>query len=183
MADEIAITQKMFNGDDYDTLYPKCVGQQVLIHDNDLASDLGVTNNGTMNDGLRALLNLAGMGANKANVEYGTYTGDGNTTKTLTFTHIPRILFVCRTDVTTIPFEIVSPDSASWGFSNQFIGVNPLSPVVSVITGVSGVGGTEYVNELSWNNTLKRVSWTTNHATRSFNQNNATYMFMAITQD
>lgn len=47
------ITMRQYNGTDYDTLYPKTVGQQVLLNDSDLAELYGVNSvTGTVHDAL-----------------------------------------------------------------------------------------------------------------------------------
>lgn len=48
MATEYNITQKQYNGTDYDTLYPKTTSQQVLLNDNTISYTGDATVNGAL---------------------------------------------------------------------------------------------------------------------------------------
>lgn len=87
------ITMKQYNGSDYDSLYPKDIGQQVLLNDSALRTLLGIAaTNPTLNDAI-AQLNTNAYNA----IETGNYVGTGQSgsshKNSLTFSFAPR--FVC----------------------------------------------------------------------------------------
>lgn len=87
------ITMKQYNGSGYDSLYPKDIGQQVLLNDSALRTLLGIAaTNPTLNDAI-AQLNTNAYNA----IETGSYVGTGQSgsshKNSLTFSFAPR--FVC----------------------------------------------------------------------------------------
>lgn len=112
MADNFDITMKQYNGADYDTLYPKNISQQVLLNDSVFASLINLatvnpnilealkkiysnltTSITTINDTLTTSITNTNTRISNL-VSYGTYVGDGQTTKSLTFSYIPKIILI-----------------------------------------------------------------------------------------
>jgi len=88
------ITMKQYNGSGYDSLYPKDIGQQVLLNDSALRTLLGIaTSNPSINDAI-AQLNTNAYNA----IETGNYVGTGQAgsshKNSLTFSFAPRFIFI-----------------------------------------------------------------------------------------
>lgn len=92
MATNYNITQKQYNGTDYDILYPKNTSQQVLLNDSTIASTFGLSGTPTVNDVLSV---LASQGLR---YKTGNYTGTGTAGSanptSITFTFTPKMVFV-----------------------------------------------------------------------------------------
>jgi len=99
LATNYNITQKQYNGNDYDTLYPKNTSQQVLLNDSTLATALGLSGTPTINDVVTALSSQG------ARVVFGSYTGTGTVGSTnpnaVSFTGAGKLQAFIITTVTT----------------------------------------------------------------------------------
>ena len=185
MASQFNITEKQFNGTDYDTLYPKNTSQQSLLNDSDLATKLNLTGDVDVNDALNVLANLV---SGKAQVEVGSYTGNNALNVELTFNHKPRLLWVFNNSGASPMFDIIQPISGSTALYNQFIVFNPstsdTAQLTTVRTAVDQSGG--YILNVTWNynNNKTKVRWVrTDDATHAFNAANTNYAYIAITCD
>lgn len=155
------ITEKQFNGNDYDTLYPKNTSQQSLLNDNTLATKLGLSGNTvTVNQAIDAMTTIL---SGKANVVYGTYTGNGATTKSLSFDGTVMLLWVGQSPQLT---------TTNTGTSNSFL-------VMYNCPSATFWGGEYISTTLTWSNNNKTVSWDNS----ALNTNNTTYYYLAITKD
>lgn len=185
MASQFNITEKQFNGTDYDTLYPKNTSQQSLLNDSALATKLSLTGDVDVNDALNVLADLV---LGKAQVEVGSYTGNNALSVELTFNHKPRLLWVFNNSGTSPMFDIVQPISGYTALYDQFIVFNPSTSntamLTTVRTSVDSNGG--YILNVTWNynNNKTKVRWVrTDDATHAFNANNTNYAYIAITCD
>lgn len=176
MASQFNITEKQFNGTDYDTLYPKNTSQQSLLNDSALATKLGLTGNVDVNDALNVLATLV---TGKAQVEVGSYTGTGATNKTLTFNHIPRLVIVYEDNGSNSLFNIINGTNGT-ALSQQFVCFNPVDKAQTART-IADI----YTLSLTWNNTNKTLSLSLSNsdAAHVFNSNGVTYRYIAITCD
>ena len=173
MASKFNITEKQFNGTDYDTLYPKNTSQQSLLNDSVLATKLSLTGDVDVNDVLNTLTDLV---IGKAQIEVSSYTGGGQTNKTLTFNHIPRLVMVYEDNSNSL-FKIVT-DTSNCGLYKQFIAFNPVTKAHTAMTFAD-----IYDLNLTWNNTNKTLYWPGSDAAHAFNSNGVTYRYIAITCD
>lgn len=92
---EYDITMKQYNGSDYDNLYPKNVGQQVLLNDNELKNKLGITiTNPTINDAVKYTVDNS--------LEFHSYTGTGTygsaNQNSIAFNFKPRFIYIISYD-------------------------------------------------------------------------------------
>lgn len=108
MASNYDITMKQYNGADYDTLYPKNISQQVLLNDSSFAQLIDLTVDApSVLDGVKRIYESLGEVSGALNSEvirienkvigltsYGSYTGTGTTTKTLTFSYFPKLILI-----------------------------------------------------------------------------------------
>lgn len=164
----INIIQKQFDGTDYNTLYPQTTSEQSLISNADTLSALGLSSGATVDIALALI-------ANKGQIETGNYTGNGSTSKTLTFQHTPRFLWVCKSDANAL--DIVQSSGAAL-LRHQFLIFNPISSITIAANAVTG-------STLTFNWAVaNQVTWATNDtADYALNANTATYYYIAITMD
>lgn len=130
MADNLDITMKQYNGNDYDTLYPKNISQQVLLNDSTFANLISLTTvNPNILDALEKIYGTLTTDIDTTNsridttnlrisnlVSYGTYVGDGQNTKSLTFSYIPKIILIMPITVSSIsqpPLTVIMRSSDS----------------------------------------------------------------------
>lgn len=161
MANEYDITMRQFNGTDYDSVFPKTVSQQVLINDNELASDLGIPDSSSVNTALASL-----VGAVK--VATGTYTGAGNTSKAFTFDFVPKFGIIATTDAGVVA------DSNADGMFNSIIWIKGVTE-----TSVNN-GTTKYTTTIALSNNDKTITLSSTNATGvlDVSTNSYCYMFM-----
>lgn len=159
------ITMKQYNGSGYDSLYPKDIGQQVLLNDNALKTLLGIAaTNPTLNDAI-VQLNTNAYNA----IETGNYVGTGQAgsshKNSLTFSFAPR--FVC------IVGKVTSGNSAI-----SVAGL--LIPTTSV--GASMSGGTTDLLIVALTN--KTITWydadVTPEPSVQLNESDYTYYYIAF---
>ena len=190
MASEFKITEKQFNGTDYDTLYPKTISQQNIISNSNTLTALGLSSGATVDDGLVALAgSIANLTNGKCQVEIGNYNGNNTSTKTLTFQHIPRLLWVWDSSVNMFDlFDVGSPSTVNGIILNkQFIVFN-LSNSTSHFTVPVRVASTSGQAEkfyVTWNkdDNTKKIGWTFSDTACGCNATGSTYYYFAITSD
>lgn len=155
------ITEKQFNGNDYDTLYPKNTSQQSLLNDNTLATKLGLSGDGvTVNQAIDAITTIL---SGKANIVYGTYVGNGESTKSLSFNGTVMLLWVNQGQQLT---------TGSTGTASGFL-------VMYNCPSATFWEGASVSTTLTWSNNNKTVSWDNS----ALNTNNLNYYYLAITKD
>lgn len=156
------ITQKQYNGNDYDTLYPKNTSQQVLLNDSALATALGLSGTPNVNDVLGVLTNQG------VRCEIKTYTGDNTESKSITFDTMPDLVYIYRTTP-------VGTGEVVWLLS-------PIVPTYSSNVSWSLTLGGVYTLGSSWSGTTLTIFVTTGTGSaRAFNYPTIDYCAVGIT--
>lgn len=147
------ITMKQYNGSGYDSLYPKDIGQQVLLNDNALRTLLGIaTSNPSINDAITQL------NTNAVNsIEMGSYVGTGqfgsSHPNSLSFSFNPRFVYIMGWNSGAFIKE------APWGVITDFTSDNDKMPV-------------------TWGN--KTMSWYGVTESQQLNEHDETYYYIAF---
>lgn len=140
------ITMKQYNGSGYDSLYPKDIGQQVLLNDSSLRSLLGITtSNPSINDA------IAQLNTNAENsIEMGSYVGTGQYGSThpnsLSFSFNPRFVYIMGWNSGAFIKE------APWGVITEFSSSSDLMPVTWGNKTMSWYNGTSELQQLNHEN-------------------------------
>lgn len=162
MANNYEITMKQYNGNDYDTLYPKNVSQQVLLNSSDIANQLGLNiSNPTIADAISKLQlniydNIVTMGTYIGTGEYGA-----SHPNSLTFNFVPRIIIILGDESVNLGYGIgIFMGGCLSGFSAQNQG---------------------HSLTVTWDTDGKKVDWyNSNNTSNQLNVLNATYTYVAI---
>lgn len=146
------ITMKQYNGSGYDSLYPKDIGQQVLLNDSSLRTLLGIAaTNPTLNDA------IAQLNTNAVNsIEMGSYAGTGNFSATLNFSFNPRFVLIM-----------------GWGGHLVFIKDAP----VCVISPLNTFSRND-IGTVTWAN--NKITWECDSDYGALNESSKTYYYIAF---
>lgn len=169
MATNYNITQKQYNGTDYDTLYPKNTSQQVLLNDSALATALGLSGTPTVNDVLNA------FSSQDVRVVFGSYSGLGTVG-----VNNPNTVSISGAG-TLQAFLIGVSNSGGNLICGGNLWIKNAPPIIA--TSLSSGGGIASVEAtVTWG--TQSISWyvSSDYYTAAYqcNTSNTTYYYMAI---
>lgn len=119
MATEYNITQKQYNGTDYDTLYPQTTSQQVLLNDGTISYTGSATVNGALT---KQQADITSLNSNIGNIRYAQYAVSGESSRSIT--------------LATWAVYLVS---TFLGFHVVFTGSSSYTPVIETVRGNSSL--------------------------------------------
>lgn len=159
MANNYEITMKQYNGNDYDTLYPKNVSQQVLLNSSDIANQLGlIITNPTVADAISKLQSNIYDDIITRGSYIGTGTYGPDHPNQLTFDFVPRLII------------IINEYNATLGIFVQ-----------GILAGMTIPYGTSL--DVVWAQSGKNISWYVNSGSNEnvqLNTSGRTYTYIAI---